>query len=214
MSRRTDALALVVAVAIAVACVFLGRWQLSRLRERRAVNAAITARGALPLLTLTGSESFDSVQWRRVRAVGVYDYGHERVWSGRTYEESPGVALLTPLRVAGGGVVLVDRGWVPSPDASRVNTAQWREGDSTEVAGLVVPLPGSPPSFAVEDTIPPSGRPAGSGPWRWPPPTLSDGPHLSYAIQWFSFSVIILVGAIALYVKRGREARTHGETSI
>ena len=214
MSRRTDTIGLIVAVGIAVACVFLGRWQLRRLRDRRAVNAAITARGALPLLAVTGSEPFDSVEWRRVRATGVFDYANQRVWSGRTYEESPGVALLTPLRLPGGGEVLVDRGWVPSPDASHVDAARWRESDSVEVAGLAVPLPGTPPSYAVEDTVAPRGRAPGSGPWRWPPPMLSDGPHLSYAIQWFSFSVIILVGAVLLYVKRGREARTRGETSI
>jgi len=214
VSRRTDALALVLAVAVAVGCVFLGRWQLSRLRERRALNDGIRARGELPVVTLTGSESFDSMQWRRVRAVGVYDYRDERVWTGRTLEGTPGVALLTPLRVTGGGVVLVDRGWVPSPDASHIDGAQWREGDSVEVAGLAVPLPGSPPSFAVEDTIPPKGRAAGAGPWRWPPPELSEGPHLSYAIQWFSFAVIILVGSTVLYVKRGRDGRTHGDTSI
>jgi hypothetical protein len=34
-----------------------------------------------------------------------------------------------------------------------------------------------------------------SGPlYPVPPPPLSNGPHLSYAIQWFIFSVIALVG--------------------
>jgi surfeit locus 1 family protein len=32
---------------------------------------------------------------------------------------------------------------------------------------------------------------------------LSDGPHLSYAIQWFSFSLILLVGSTVLW-RRGR----------
>jgi surfeit locus 1 family protein len=33
-------------------------------------------------------------------------------------------------------------------------------------------------------------------------PDLSDGPHLSYAIQWFSFATIALVG-YPIYVRRG-----------
>jgi len=33
-------------------------------------------------------------------------------------------------------------------------------------------------------------------PRRWPPPTFDDGPHLSYAIQWFSFALIALVGRL------------------
>ena len=31
---------------------------------------------------------------------------------------------------------------------------------------------------------------------------LSDGPHLSYAIQWFSFAAILLVGYVTLFVKQ------------
>jgi len=34
-------------------------------------------------------------------------------------------------------------------------------------------------------------------------PELDDGPHLSYAIQWFSFALIIVIGSIALLRKPG-----------
>jgi surfeit locus 1 family protein len=33
-------------------------------------------------------------------------------------------------------------------------------------------------------------------PVRVPPPTLDDGPHLSYAIQWFAFAVIAVLGPV------------------
>lgn len=36
-----------------------------------------------------------------------------------------------------------------------------------------------------------------------PPPTLGEGPHLSYAVQWFSFAVIAVVGFTA-YARRRR----------
>ena len=35
---------------------------------------------------------------------------------------------------------------------------------------------------------------------------LSDGPHLSYAIQWFAFATILLVGYAAYVRSRGAEA--------
>jgi surfeit locus 1 family protein len=38
---------------------------------------------------------------------------------------------------------------------------------------------------------------------RLPPPPLDDGPHRTYAAQWFSFAVIVLVGT-ALLVRRER----------
>jgi len=44
----------------------------------------------------------------------------------------------------------------------------------------------------------------GTGPRRLDPPSLSQGPHLSYAIQWFSFAAIALGGWIALVRKAGR----------
>jgi surfeit locus 1 family protein len=52
----------------------------------------------------------------------------------------------------------------------------------------------------------PSGDPA-AGPQRLPAPSLSEGPHLSYAIQWFSFAAIALIGWAAL-VRRSRKRGT------
>jgi cytochrome oxidase assembly protein ShyY1 len=33
------------------------------------------------------------------------------------------------------------------------------------------------------------------------PPTLDNGPHLSYAIQWFSFAAIAITGAAIVAVR-------------
>lgn len=39
-----------------------------------------------------------------------------------------------------------------------------------------------------------------------PEPELTDGPHLTYAIQWFAFAAIALVGAVAYVRKEPRES--------
>ncbi|MEO5510642.1 MAG: SURF1 family cytochrome oxidase biogenesis protein, partial [Longimicrobiales bacterium] len=44
------------------------------------------------------------------------------------------------------------------------------------------------------------------------PPTLDEGPHLSYALQWFSFAVIAIVGWIT-YLLRNRAVRS-GATRV
>lgn len=54
----------------------------------------------------------------------------------------------------------------------------------------------SPPEVPGSATPPP--RP----PVTLDPPSLDPGPHLSYAIQWFSFALIFLVGWAALLVRR------------
>jgi len=221
---RRDRVGLVVALLVAAGCVRLGVWQLDRLHERRQRNALLLAARARPPIAVDGSLPADSARNRRLLARGVYDYAHERLWRGRSYEGVPGVDLVTPLRLAGGGAVLVDRGWAPSPDAYHVDQAAYREGDSAVVLGLGMLAPrarGDVDPTRLRDSLPypllpfvvqqlpsdsPTVRRSAALLIRWPTPELSDGPHLSYAIQWFSFAVIIAVGSLALARKRAAEA--------
>jgi surfeit locus 1 family protein len=211
---RRDVIAAVGALAVATVCVRLGVWQLDRLGQRRARNAVVAARLALPPLLVGRATSPDSARQRRLIARGVYDFARERVWPGRSFDGTPGVALVTPLRLADGSAVLVDRGWVPSPDAYHVDQALYREPDTIAVEGLgfiaargrgdVDPtaLRESVPYALVPLVLQQTGTAASRGlPRRWPAPTLDDGPHLSYAIQWFSFALIIVLGTVALLRK-------------
>jgi len=213
---------MVLPLVAAAVCVRLGIWQLSRLHQRRALNARIAAVRALPPLELPAASPVDSLLQRRVRAHGVYDFAHERLWRPMEFEEQPGVDLVTPLVLPGGTGVLVDRGWVPSPDAYHVDQDLFREPDTAVVVGLALRAPrggGDVDPAQLRDSLPypllpmvvqmlpdsPAHR--RGGPMRWPAPELSEGPHLSYTIQWFSFATIILVGSAAMYRKRQREKR-------
>ena len=183
-------------------------WQIKRLQQRRAVNALVAARWALPpLLIRDRSVSADSARQRRVTARGVYDYAAEKTWPGRSFQGTPGVALITPLRLPDGSAVLVDRGWVPSPDAYHVDATRYREPDTATIAGLALIPPrgrgdvetkGYLP-FVIQLETPDAAR---GLPRRWPQPELSEGSHLSYVIQWFSFAAIALVGTAALLRSR------------
>ena len=221
--ERRDLAGLVFAIVIATVCVRLGFWQLDRLRQRRERNAVILAAHRRPPLEATGTLTVDSVRDRRIRARGVFDYARERLWRGRTYQGVPGVALVTPLRLADGAAVFVDRGWVSSPDAYHVDARAYRESDTADVLGFGMVAPrgrGDVDPATLRDSLPYPvlpvivqllpPPPARSGPLppgllRWPAPELTDGPHLSYAIQWFSFAVIIAVGSVALVRKRAPE---------
>ena len=67
-----------------------------------------------------------------------------------------------------------------------------------EIAALRDSLPYALLPFILQE----SGVAAARGlPRRWPAPALDNGPHLGYAIQWFSFAVIIVVGTVALLRK-------------
>jgi len=223
MDRR-DLAGLVVALLIAATCARLGLWQLDRLHARRERNALLLSARARPALEVKGSLPADLARDRRLEARGVYDYGHERLWRPRSYQGVPGVDLVTPLRLADGAAVLVDRGWAPSPDAYHVDQGAYREGDSAGVAGIGMLAPrsrGDVDPARLRDSLPypvlpfvlqqlPSDSPtvplSAALLIRWPLPELSDGPHLSYAIQWFSFAVIIVVGSLVLARKRAADA--------
>ncbi len=199
-----------VAILVATVCVRLGRWQLNRLTQRRARNSVLAARLALPPLTVRRDIGADSARQRRVVAHGVYDFSAERAWPGRSFQGTPGVALITPLRLADGSVVLVDRGWVPSPDAFHVDHALYREPDTATVTGVALIPPRGRGDVDVAGFLPfviqletPEPPPNRGLPRRWPPPAFDDGPHLSYAIQWFSFALIALVGT-AVLIRKGR----------
>ena len=222
MRRRTIAF-LVASVVLAALFARLGVWQLDRLHERRQHNAYLRERlhgKAAPLSTLRGTP--DEIRYRRVVVAGRADYGHEVVWASRTRNGSPGVYLVTPVST-GDSAVLVVRGWVYAPDGATVDASRWREGDSLTLEGYLdeMPAPSArPDSMAgrpgtvtwlnrarLERRI---GRPvrgvyvmatgeqgaqSADRPARFTLPELDEGPHRSYAVQWFSFAAIAVVGA-------------------
>ena len=98
----------------------LGIWQLDRLAQRRAVNAALKERMAAPPVALTKALAGAADQeYRRVEVRGVFDPSQEIVQRNRALDGSPGVHVLTPLRLSGSDAsVLIDRGWLPQEQAA------------------------------------------------------------------------------------------------
>jgi surfeit locus 1 family protein len=208
-------------VVVALVCIRLGIWQVHRLRERRAANAVALAARSQPVVTL-GEAGWDTTLVnRRVRIRGRYDHAHDIVLRGRLYGGVPGVEIVSPLLPEQGDrAVLVNRGFVPSPDALTVASDSLREPGVVTVEGIALPVgsdSGAPLQHGGRTTwarldreglrsrlpyplyplyvrqVPDSTLP--SFPRRLEPPALDDGPHLSYAIQWFSFALIALIFA-------------------
>ncbi len=228
-------------VVIAAVCVRLGFWQLDRLEQRREFNAQTSAAGSLPPLPLDRSGIAaiyldpDGHLYREATASGSFDHSGEVLLRGRSHDGQPGVHLVTPLRLDDGGLILVNRGWLPSPDAATVDPRPFRVSGPVRVSGTLQAVPNDPDDgtlLTVEadgfevDTyrrldgatiaarlyapIPPlylqarsEGSPGGL-PIPVPPPALDEGPHLGYAIQWFSFAAIAVFGFLFVVISRGR----------
>ena len=155
---------LVVLIAAMVwVMVSLGFWQLDRLRQRRALNERITAQLAVAPVDLNQTALPDLPEYQPVRLRGTYDFDQEIVLRNRAHQGSPGVRVLTPLRLAGTDVaVLVDRGWIPYEQAAPADRVayQWPEGE-VAVEGIVRPqqkreyafLPADPPLSAEQPRV-------------------------------------------------------------
>ena len=155
------ALVAVVALALAALCVRLGSWQLSRWQEKRHANAALRSALAappLPLRTLVAPPA--SLAGRRLIAEGSFDETRHVLLSDRWRKEQPGVELLTPLVLADGGTVLVDRGWVPAANGVEAAPNAFAQPGPSRVPGLLVPVPRGVRAPAWE-------RLPGATPARW-----------------------------------------------
>jgi len=132
---RTIAALLLLAAAAAV-LASLGRWQLHRADERRAVRAQIEAGRARPPIALASDTPPAELQaWRPARARGTWLHDLT-VLVDRNQEGRPGQWVATPLLLEGSRTaVLVLRGWVPRPLPGQPATEIPRPAGPQDVQG-------------------------------------------------------------------------------
>ena len=209
-------LPLLVGFGTAALCARLGVWQLDRLGQRRVWNAEVEARLAAPPVRLASGltpAGADSLRYRRVEASGVLAFADQRTEPNRSFRGTPGVYVVTSLRFLDGTGVLVQRGFAYAPDGMTADLASLAEPETTVVRGLLLEPTGRhavhPDSarlgyplfpLVIRRTASAPGVPPQLATVGLPP--LDEGPHLSYAFQWFSFAVIAVVGGVIL-ARRG-----------
>ncbi|GAA1390540.1 hypothetical protein GCM10009599_07350 [Luteococcus peritonei] len=208
--------------------VRLGEWQLHRLEQRRETNARITAfhnQPVKPYQEVFGGPIGDDPQWQRVSVTGSYDAKHQLQAMLRNQGGKAGSEVLTPMRTEQGDWLLVDRGFIPraqganeiavlpDPPTGRVTvTGYVKRSEYDDKPNAMLPEQGTvrlvntevlsqhlPYTLLdgyvglIDSSVPQAGdlQPI-------TPPELTEGPHLSYALQWFTFTVIAVIGAAIL----------------
>jgi surfeit locus 1 family protein len=171
-----------------------------------------------------------------VIATGRYETEGETILYGRANQSQAGSDVLTPLALPDGRAVIVDRGWVPADAGGPPVTGAEPPGGTVSIEAVLLPFEASSDATGPDsDTIgkvdlgllrrrvdapllpmyvqlrsqtPPQ-------PGRFPVPAalpeLSEGPHFSYAIQWFSFATIAIVGCAVLLRRELRDGQEGSE---
>lgn len=107
----------------------LGFWQLDRLELRRAFNAHYVEVIAMPPLEIDAAPAEDlaAMEYRAATVTGVYDHENQIALRNQYNDLVFGYHLITPLVLADGTAILVDRGWIPA--SGNEAPADWRKYD-------------------------------------------------------------------------------------
>lgn len=216
-----------IALTAVVVFVLLGFWQIDRLHEKQARNRLEAARSDGPAVDLAAVDPAQA-QYQHVRATGRFDEADQVLIRNRAFEGTNGSHVVTPLMLDDGTAVLVNRGWIgvadapPKPPSGEVTieglllqTQERQIGPKDPPTGTLAVLNRVDvqrvqqqvdtklyPLF-LQQTAPET--PDGDLPLLVDPPPRDEGPHRSYAIQWFLFATVVTVGYPLLMRRRWRD---------
>ncbi|HEY6635843.1 MAG TPA: SURF1 family protein [Acidimicrobiia bacterium] len=187
----------------------------------------------LPDLLAEAGDDLESIEFRRVIVEGTYDPAREVLIRSQVELGQAGFHVITPLHSDEGWSVLVNRGWVPlpmdtppvepTPAPGEVRQEGWVHLTETRPSLGPEDPPGDVSVFNRVDIgrigeqvgevlAPVYVVSLGEGSEVLPVPVnlpdfANEGPHLAYAIQWFGFALVGLVGFFFLVRNKGVQGK-------
>ncbi|WIM67039.1 SURF1 family protein [Corynebacterium breve] len=218
------------------AFTFLAPWQLGK-------NEAIVERNEriehafevdpVPVTDLVAADgTFDrDTEWSRVTMTGRYLPDDEVLLRLRPVETHPAYQALTPFETDNGLIILVNRGWVPAVDGTKIGDLTPAPTSQVTVSGLLrvdegvhhnAPLidEGKQQVYSINteqiaqltgtDIAEPLVQLSPEQPGvlnPMPLPQLERGNHLSYGLQWIAFGVMAPIGLLYFIWSEVKERR-------
>jgi surfeit locus 1 family protein len=223
------------AVVLMIGLVSLGRWQLERADEKRALYQAFDA-------GTDATRQIDAAtpalpRYQHVRVTGAYDSARQILIDNISNSHGQaGYYVVTPFALAGGGFILVNRGWVPlgtsranKPDVAVSTQAREISGriDDMPRAGITLGAPPLAPPYPVVASFPTHaeiGSLLGETRWarasdlvlldpkepdgylrEWHPPGFPPIRHVAYAVQWFGLAAALAVIYVVTNFRRAQK---------
>jgi surfeit locus 1 family protein len=224
-ARTRFLLVTVAALATVALTARLGFWQLDRAAQKLAIQAAVEQQAQRPPLDRASQLPADAgelaaLQQRRVRLAGRWLPKHTVFLDNRPMNGRPGFYVVTPLLLADGRALLVQRGWVARDPLERTRLpAVPSAADEVTVTGRIAPWPARLFEFEGVDagairqnldfdaftretglrllalSLMQTAADAGDdGLLRdWPNAGAGVDKHHGYAFQWFGLSGLVLL---------------------
>ncbi len=222
--RSRHWLVLLAALATAALTARLGVWQLDRAAQKHTLQAALDSRRQLPPLP-AGELAVDAAgaaaQHHRAIAVdGRWLPAHTVYLENRQMNGRPGFFVVTPLQLADGTAVLVQRGWLPRDMQDRTRITEPPTPTApVRVGGRIAPAPARLYEFdgaasgAIRQNIDldafareirlrlrplsivqedGAAAPADGLQRQWLQPGAGVHKHYGYAFQWFALCALVL----------------------
>lgn len=203
--------------------------RLNQRRVNNQIVAAALAASPMDLLEITLPADLSTIKNRYVIATGEYDLENQLMLKVQNWDGRAGANLVTPLLLENGETaVLVDRGWIPEAENNPAGRAKYDEHGQVTVGGYAAlsqalsqreaSVPEEPQTewyrvdiAAIQPQMPYDLLPIyvlqAPGdeqelPYRRELEVdLSEGSHLGYAMQWFTFSLGLGI-AYVIYVRK------------
>ncbi len=129
-------------VVLIAMLISLGRWQLRRAEEKRVLFDSFAA--GTDATRVIDLKTPHLTRYQRIEAAGHYDGARQILIDNMVNAGRAGYFVVTPFALAGGGWVLVNRGWVPLGASRADRPAIPVSGETRQVRGRAdnMPSPG------------------------------------------------------------------------
>ncbi len=222
-----------------LALLALGTWQVERLGWKERLIAERHAAVTAPPAPLPGSlAEAKTLEYHHIAATGTFLNDRELFLGATDDDGHPGYHVITPLRLADGEVLLVDRGFIPEGRKDPASRAEGELKGQVIVSGLLrlgsdvkphwflpdnnvarnywiwVDIPAMAKAAHVDRVLPfymdadPTANPGGLPIGGQTRLDLPNN-HLQYAITWYALAVALAV----IYVIFIRRRRAEGKAS-
>jgi cytochrome oxidase assembly protein ShyY1 len=225
----------ILVITLMVVMVNLATWQLDRHQQRKNFNATLVQRfeaPVRPLDELLQSGEPADIEWLPTAVTGTYLQGEDISLVNVSQNGAAGYDAITPLLLSNGKVVLVNRGFLPlvaefppAPSGEVSILGRIRATSERRTGAVSDPATGELAEVQRIDIdrlqqqidgelVPVYVQLLKSTPTEAPTlstiadPDFSNGPHLSYTVQWFFFALCAAGGWVALVRREVTKQKT------